>query len=231
MGPALGFAGLAAIAGAAVWGLLRIYGDLEHGIIAWGIGGAIGFAIIKAGGYGQTLSIAGAVLAVLSIAAGKQISFQSQVNKVIEINLAEVDQDYATARIDAEAWVALGDSPSDDLVESYALDHDFEVDSAAQLRSEFAPEMERFVTEQPSQAEWAKARRFEVEAFVNENFTFIGYLREDFSILDILFVGFGLATAFGMVRKRTTELQTEAREHLRAERDPAQQAAAVAVDE
>ncbi|MGK0153482.1 MAG: hypothetical protein ACI9SE_000427 [Neolewinella sp.] len=159
------------------------------------------------------------------------MSFQSQVNKVIERTLAEVDQDYATARIDAEAWVALGDSPSDDLVESYALDHDFEVDSAAQLRSEFAPEMERFVTEQPSQAEWAKVRRFEVEAFVNENFTFIGYLREDFSILDILFVGFGLATAFGMVRKRTTELQMEAREQLRAERDPAQQAAAVAVDE
>ena len=42
MGRAFAFAGLAAVAGAAVWGLLRIYGNVEHGIIAWGIGGAVG---------------------------------------------------------------------------------------------------------------------------------------------------------------------------------------------
>jgi hypothetical protein len=34
MGRALGFAGLAAVAGAVVWGLLSIYGNMEHGIIA-----------------------------------------------------------------------------------------------------------------------------------------------------------------------------------------------------
>lgn len=226
MGRALGLAGLAAVAGAAIWGLLRIYGNMEHGIIAWGIGGAIGFTIIKAGGHGQMLSIVGAVLAVLSIAAGKQISFQSQVNEFIESNLADADQHYATARIDAEAWVALGDSPSDDVVESYALDHDFDVDSAAQLRSDFVPDMERFVKEQPSKEEWVESKRSEVETFVAENFTFISYLRKDFSIIDILFVGLGLATAFGIVRKRTVEMQMQAREQLRAERELAQPAEA-----
>ena len=37
----------------------------------------------------------------------------------------------------------------------------------------------------------------------------------------MLFVGLGLATAFGMVQKRTLELQAEARQQLRDEREPA----------
>jgi hypothetical protein len=221
MGRALGFAGLAAVAGAVVWGLLSIYGNMEHGIIAWGIGGVIGFAMIKAGGHGQVLAITGAVLAVLSIAAGKQISFQSQMNEVIEASLAETNQHYETARVDAEAWVALGASPSDDAVEKYALDHDFDVDSAAELRNEFAPDMERFIAEQPSRDEWFESNRSVVEAFMAENFTFVDYLRDGFSIVDMLFVGLGLATAFGMVQKRTLELQAEARQQLRDEREPA----------
>ena len=159
MGRALALAGLAAIAGAAIWGLLRIYGDMEHGAVAWGIGGLIGFAIIKAGGHGMVLSVAGGVLAVLAIAAGKQISFQSMQTEYIEAAMVQVAQRYEVTRTDAEAWAKLGTSPSDDAVEQFALDHDFDVDSAEQLRSQFAPDMERFVAEQPSREEWTESKR------------------------------------------------------------------------
>tara|TARA_R110002096_G_scaffold16264_54_gene55788 strand:+ start:1030 stop:1782 length:753 start_codon:yes stop_codon:yes gene_type:complete len=217
IGRALALAGLAAVAGAAIWGLLRIYGNLEHGVVAWGIGGLIGFAIIKAGGHGVVLSTAGAVLAVLSIAAGKQISFQSMQNEIIESSMEQVALSYDETRTDAEAWAKLGDSPSDEAVEEFALDHNFDVDNAAQLRSEFGPDLDRFAAEQPSREVWTESKRTIVEESIAENFTFMDYLREDFNLFDILFIGLGIATAFGMVHKHTLALQVEARQNMRGD--------------
>ena len=52
------------------------------------------------------------------------------------------------------------------------------------------------------------------------------YLREDFSIIDLLFIGLGIATAFGMVHKNTIAMQIAARQELRAEREEGQKVGA-----
>jgi len=218
IGRAVGFAALAAVAGAVVWALLIVFAQREAGVVAWGIGGLIGFAIVKAGGHGQTLAVVGAVLAVVSIAAGKQISFQMHFSEGVAAALSQTSEMYDETRSDAEAWAALGDSPSDDEVEEFALARDFDVDDAAELREEHAPYLESFIKEQPTREEWVESRRENIEAYMAENFTFMDYLRVEFSILDIVFAGLGLATAFGMVHKRTVELHREAREQLRVER-------------
>ena len=63
VGIPLALASLAALLGAAAWGLLAIYADLQHGFLAWGIGGLVGFAVVKGGGYGKQQAILAAVLA------------------------------------------------------------------------------------------------------------------------------------------------------------------------
>ena len=141
------------------------------------------------------------------------------MSEVIESNLKEIAPHYETARTDAEAWVALGDTPSDDAVVEFALDHDFDVDDADELRSQFAPGMEKFMKEQPSREEWLEWNRADVEGFFAENFTFMDYLRDDFNVWDLLFLGLGIATAFGMVHKHTIALQVEARRELRSEHE------------
>lgn len=230
VGRAIGLAGLAAVVGAVVWALLIIYAQREHGVIAWGIGGLIGFAIVKAGGYGQTLCIAGASLAVLSIAAGKQISYQVSVSQAIDESLERIGSQYDVTKVDARDWAALGDSPSDDAVEQFALDHDFDVDSAEEMRTEFGPDLVKFAKEQPTREQWIEQQREVVEEVFAEEYTFLDYLKEDFSPIDILFAVLGLATAYGMVHRRTIELQVEAREQIRAER-AAEEAAQTQEDE
>ena len=219
IGKAMAVAGLAAVVGAVIWGLLRIYGGVEHGAVAWGIGVLIGTAIIKGGGHGQTLAIAGGVFAVIAIAAGKQISYQSEVNQTIDATVEAQAASYNSYRSAATEWIALGKEPKDDAVVDFALAHDIDVDDADQLRREYGAEFDRFVAEQPTQEQWRESARAEVEAWVAENYTFMDYLNEDFNIIDLLFIGLGIAIAFGIVHKHTVSLQVQARRELRAARE------------
>lgn len=59
--------------GAAIWAAIGYYTGYEIGIVAWAIGGLVGFGVAMGGGEhgGQLAGITGAVLAVLSILAGK----------------------------------------------------------------------------------------------------------------------------------------------------------------
>ena len=43
---------------------------------------------------------------------------------------------------------------------------------------------------------------------MNETFPLTLYLWQGLSVLDFLFAGLGLATAFGIVKRRTVELET-----------------------
>lgn len=210
---ALLFAGGAAFAGAAVWALVAIYLNVQHGVIAWGIGGLVGFAVVKAGGHGQMLAVIAAVLAVLSIFSGRFAIYQSVVDDAAKQQFtAEVFDDY---RGDAAAWKALGPNPTDEQVGEFALDNDYDVDSADEFREFAAPRLEWFSEADRTLEEW---QAFEAGS-ISQHYGFVEYLKDDFHPLDILFVILGLATAFGMVSRHTTAMQVAAREQIRAERE------------
>ena len=217
---ALLFAGGAAFAGAAAWALAAIFLNIEHGVIAWGIGGLIGFAVVKAGGHGQMLAVSAAILAVLSIGSGRYAIYRAAVDDVAAQQAdAELFEAY---RADAAAWQALGADATAEQVEEFALDHDYDVDSAAEFREFAAPRLEWLASADRTLEEW---QAFEAGG-IAERFGFVDYLKADFHPFDVLFLILGLATAYGMVSRHTTALQVEARQRIRAEREAEEEAQA-----
>ena len=223
MGKALLFGGVAAVVGAAAWALLLIFANVEHGALAWGVGGLIGFAVVKGGGYGQMLAVSAAVLAVLSIGSGKHISYTHFVGKAVDESAQQLTSEmHAEIAQDAKDWAALGAAPTDEQIEKYVLDHNYDADSIETFRAELLPMIEWFRDEQPSLEQWRDRQRGELEEYFANEYSFVAYLKEDFHLFDIVFVILGLATAFGLVSRHTTDLQVAARQELRAEREAEQ---------
>ena len=223
VGIPLALASLAALLGAAAWGLLAIYADLQHGFLAWGIGGLVGFAVVKGGGYGKQQAILAAVLAVLAIGVGRYIIYKKVCWDYTAVTLAEGDQHIDTWQKEAEAWRALGDNATDEQVEAFAIKNDYDVEDAADFRTNHAPRLESFFSDKPTRTadlseDERDILRMRMLSMMSDTFPFTAYLQRDFHLVDILFAALGLATAFGIVQRRTDELRAAAREALRAER-------------
>lgn len=224
LGKALAFAALAALAGAAAWGLIAYFAKVEIGYLAWGIGALIGFAIVKAGGHGTLLAVAGAALSVLSIGTGKHLAFRMLLDHEFTAQVAKIDPGVYEAQLqDATAWAALGEQPSDEQVKAFAEKHEFEFRDAASFRSEVGEQLTWIATEKPTLPQW----RARLVADTAARVSFVEYLKDDFHPFDVLFVGLGLVTAFGLVNRYTTALQVAARQALR-EQHAAEQAEAEA---
>jgi len=215
-GRALTAAGIAAAVGALAWGAMVFFAHREFSLLAWGIGLLVGFACVKGGGYGTPLAVAAGVFALLSILFGKMFGFRMILEAEFEKQFSamlttEAHQEMAT---DAEKWAALEDKASDDAVSKFILDRGYDYDEVAVFRQEIVPDLVAFHETKPSLEDWRDSVTAEV---VNEA-SFIESLKADFHPLDLLFVGLGIASAFGLVSRHTAELQVEARRQLRDER-------------
>lgn len=228
MTTSLALGGVAAFVGAAAWAALYIFANLEHGVLAWGIGGAVGFAIVRGGGHGQMLAVVAAVLAVLSIGTGRYLAYQSVLQEQVDGFFS--DEMFEGTRTVAIQWKELGANPTDDQVNDFALDNDVDVQSAAEFREVVAPNLEWLAEPGRTADEWRERNAGDLA----EAYTFVDHLKADFHPFDILFVLLGLGTAFGLVSRHTMEMQREARAQIRAEREAeaaAQQEAAEDGDE
>lgn len=74
---AIGAATAAALVGALVWKFISVVFGYELGLIAWGIGGAVGMSAAMLGGRGLNTGILCAVLAVCSITGGKYLTMEN----------------------------------------------------------------------------------------------------------------------------------------------------------
>lgn len=117
-------AAVAALVGAAVWAVILMFGA-EIGFVAWGIGGLVGFAAVKADGSGGKLAIACAVLTLLSIFGGKLAGCHLQISASIDKKVAE----YCTPAVfdelksDARDYAELPEGvPAEQLAE-FMIDH------------------------------------------------------------------------------------------------------------
>lgn len=219
LGRALLFAGIATALGTAAWGLLAFYAHRELGILAWGIGGLIGFAIVRAGGHGTFLAVCGGALALLSIGSGKQMAFRMSVDQEITMLVADMNESaHAERTKDAADWVALGPSPTPDQVKAFTDGHGYEVDDLKAFASEEGPRLRAFAEARPTVEQWREEQKAEIARHVS----FVEFLKDDFHPLDIVFVLFGVATAFGMVSKATAAMQAAARQALREQREAAE---------
>ncbi|MEZ6036070.1 MAG: hypothetical protein R3F29_01230 [Planctomycetota bacterium] len=219
LGLALGLGAAAAVAGAAAWAAVIVFANSEIGWLAVGIGALVGFAMVKAGGHGQMLAICAAVLAVLSIGTGKHFAYQHAISTTLDDLAGNIDGMFGKVQTDADAWAALGGSPSDEQVSAFALDHGYEVEDAAEFRREWAPDLAWIHTNKPSAEQWREYKRAALEERLTNEVGFVDYLKQKFHLFDLLFVGLGVAAAFSLVQRHTQALQVAARQQLRAERE------------
>jgi hypothetical protein len=215
MARAMVVGGVVALLGALAWGLIAFYLHREFGLLAWAIGAAIGAAMVKAGAHGTLLAVAAGLLALASIASGKQIAFRLEVHQVTTKIAAELTPEmHAEQTKDAADWVALGAGATDEQVKKFIAEHGYE-GNAADFRIEVAPMLAEMAKNQPSLAQW----REQMQARFVDHMSFIDFVKEDFHPLDILFVILGIASAYGLINKATMELRVAARQQAREERE------------
>jgi len=214
---ALTFAGIAALLGAAAWGLVSFYGHFETGWLAWGIGAFVGFAAVKAGGHGNLIAIAASALTLLSIGSGKQLAFQLAVDRdatrFVEENVTAAAHEERSRG--AADWVALGERPTPDQVRAFAEDHGFDPGDPTAFAAEKGPRLRDFAEQKPSLEVW----RDEIRGRLAAEASFLEHLKSDFHPADILFVLLGIASAFGLVSNYTTKLHVVVREAERQRRE------------
>jgi len=194
---------IAAIVGAIAWALVAHYGQVEIGWLAVGMGALIGFGMVKAGGYGKQLIIWASLLAVLSIASGKYISYQMLTE------IAFPDELYHEQVAEAPVWAAI-DSSNDKEVGQFAADHGYDPIPANEFRQYIGAILTWLAEEQRSLTEWRDRQC--------ENYTFVQHITMDFTPLDIVFLVLGIAAAGGQVSRRTSELHHAASEAERQRR-------------
>lgn len=76
---------VAALIGGAVWAAIAIFGNLEVGWVAWGIGAAVGGAMaLTTPARSRKLAVVAAMLALVGLAAGKAMTFAGSAGPIAE---------------------------------------------------------------------------------------------------------------------------------------------------
>lgn len=219
--------GLAALAGAAVWAGLAFYLHREFGLLAWGIGGAIGAAMLHGGARGTLLAVAAGALALAAIGTGKHMAFRSSVHAEVTKAFAEIGADqHRNFAEQCKEWQALGPNPDDAKLREFAKKHEIEFTTRADFDANAGSLMQDFLAKQPPLEQW----RSQLVDRATSEASFLEFLKDDFSPYDLLFAFLGVATAFGMISKATmahrmaiAQQQIEARRAAKAAAESAKQ--------
>ncbi len=202
--PSIAAAAAAAVAGAVLWMLIAVNAGMEFGIVAWGIGGAVGVASVLMGGRGQANGILCGALALTAIMGGKFLTAEALKDQVADslaqqtLASTEAVALYEELREDARLYRELDGSDADlrhFLVTRGYSEAESENGVSDQELAEFneynAPTLLWIDLEQPSFEQW---QAHTVETI--QDFSSADIIAADFGFLSALFVIFGIATAF-----------------------------------
>ncbi len=195
-----------ALLGALLWKFIAVTFNYELGLIAWLVGGAIGFSAAVAGAKGQGAAVACAVLALLAILGGKYMAASSIISDVAasvtangELEGMDLRAVYEELRLDAARF---SESVTDDrslrvfLVErgySEAADASSVTDEEIRSFKEFEqPRLEAMLSNPQSYEEWKN----DTLAPDLEDISVVGVIIEDLGLIDFLFLFLGIGTAY-----------------------------------
>lgn len=201
---AIAAAVVAALFGAWVWRIVAVTFEYEFALIAWAIGGAVGFAAASAGSRGMLAGVVCAVLAFGSIGLGKYWAYSAFVDQFQEaisgaVEFDEEMYDYFDEEME-DARLLVSGSGSDIFIRRYMVErgYTYATDPAriseaelAEFREYVEPELRDMARNAPEFEEWQAST---VESL--DEFSPWAMMREDFGVFDILFVFLGIGTAF-----------------------------------
>ncbi|MEO1244152.1 MAG: hypothetical protein AAFX56_00595 [Pseudomonadota bacterium] len=205
---AIAAAAAAALVGAWLWRFIAVNFGYEFGLIAWAIGGAVGFAAASAGSRGVQAGVVCAVLAFGAIVVGKYWAYGAFVDQFREAisGVAEFDSQFDEEMYDyfeeeaEDARLLVNGSGSDDFVRRFMVERNYTdatdparvgADELAYFREYVEPALREMAESAPDFEEW---QGDSIEAL--EQISPWALMREDFGILDILFAFLGIGTAF-----------------------------------
>lgn len=195
---------IGAILGAAIWAGISYATNYELGIVAWAVGGLVGGGAAMMGGRGSSMGVACAALALVAILVGKvaavHFSLEGELKKIAaelftrawHTELKEDAAQFATvesrdqyAQYMIERRYAEGETAEDVSAQAIA---DFERDTVPELR-----EMHRTPL---GYSAWYEKRSEEFVTKAKTDISVLDAVTDDLGLMDILFAGLGLVTAF-----------------------------------
>lgn len=202
-----GAASVTAVCGALVWMAIAMMSGYELSLIAWGIGGAIGFAAAFFGSKGQKAGIICGALAFVAILGGKYLvidSFASQFENVFETEFMEGGLQEAYAYMTEEAELYTTEVTDDESLRQFIAENEYsESYEAAEVtaeeinyfKEEIVPGFDYIQENDPNYEEWFDHTMGEAMADI-ESLSTWSILVEDLGALDLLFLFLGIATAY-----------------------------------
>lgn len=204
---------LAAVVGAGAWAALLSGSQYEVGLLAWGVGGFVGFAAVRAGGRGATMAGVAAAIALLGILGGRWVGTSMLLEKEIALEIESVveSQDakdlFRETEDDAAAWAALESPSSDEVVAKFMVDrryteakHAREVtaEELGHFRSVDAPELVSFQANPPTYTEWTFRLEEEIRTTLPE-ISVTDVVIDELSLMSLAFMALGVGTAWRLV--------------------------------
>ena len=192
---AMGAAAVVALLGAWAWQLIAVGFETEWGVVAWAIGGAVGFAAASLGANGNLPGVVCAALVLLAILGGKYMAthtfFEQSSRELYELEISEA-QAYIEEVRDEQSMrnyiVTKGYAYTDDPSEISAAE-------LADFRVDFVPNLVAMGRNPPSYENWR-------ETDADDVITLVAVVYTLFSLrwMDLLFLFLGMGTAFRLAR-------------------------------
>lgn len=204
----------AAIAGACAWAGLIAGTGYEIGFLAWGIGGLVGFAALRAGGRGIGLAVMCGVFCLIAIVGGKWLAYRYIVNETIKSEMAAAitPEIYGEMKIRADDFAKLASTEDH---AAFMAENGFATDATTagevtaeelvDFRMNIAPMLTELAQAQPDFETWQHAQIAGFSAEYMGSMESNEMFGEMFSVIDLLFLFLGVSTAFGMVKRATDE--------------------------
>mgnify|MGYP001823919918 FL=1 len=178
--------------GAAIWAFALAVLNFEFGIVAWLIGGMVGGLSAMVGGHGVSNGVICAAIAIVAIFAGKYAGSMWSIRKAVD-EMASEDL-YEEQVEDARLYVALSGLSA---IPSYMVDRGYT--DATDPTTLSPSEVEAFETGtgawlvQLHEEGWSYD---DYRASLASDADVIGFVKENLGLLDLLFLGLGVVTAF-----------------------------------
>jgi len=191
-----------AVLGAIAWFVIAVFFGYEYSLVAVLIGSGVGFAAYTFGGRGQVSGIICAVLTLFSIFAGKYFSyttFDLAAMGIVYMQSEEFQEGFAEQAEIARLYVE--QVHDEDSVRQFMIDYEMtEASSVSAISSEEISEWQEFVDPwYRGMVDGGEDLSAVLAASLGEGMEQIStfeMMKEDFGIIDILFLVFGLGAAY-----------------------------------
>jgi hypothetical protein len=207
---ALGVGAVVALLGAWVWKLIAVNLGFEFGMVAWVIGGAIGFAAAVVGSRGEVQGTLCGILTIMAILGGKYLTIETVKSEwqLMAAGLSDVGAEvfqeaYEQDLAFAEQYV--NEVNDDRSLREFIIEYGYSdaddadavtFDEITAFKSIAEQPLKTLHSNDPGLEQWLESSyKAQFEAYST-----FDLIKEDFGIVDVLFLSLGVASAFRLGR-------------------------------